>query len=207
LAVPCQYLQPHCPCSGFSTHRGQQTCSPYYSDLYPCRASWQHPRRKWSRQGLETAHQLSTVNPPPRTDGSSDQPASTSQLVATTDAEYHGCSLALLLSIVQGQNKINNKTQVQVRDRVAVEEEEKEICMLNIRMSRTPIEGSLVPECLTPASGRAHILMWSRFVPGTTKCLHPNRGHCRAGPIGGFPAGQESAARAAACRISGGIRA
>jgi hypothetical protein len=47
--------------------------------------------------------------------------------------------------------------------------------MLNIRMSRTPIEGSPVPGCLTPR--RAHILMWSRFVPGTTKCLHPNRGH------------------------------
>jgi hypothetical protein len=44
--------------------------------------------------------------------------------------------------------------------------------MLNIRMSRTPIEGS---GCLTP--GRAHILMWSRFVPATTKCLHPIRGH------------------------------
>ena len=37
--------------------------------------------------------------------------------------------------------------------------------MLNIRMSRTPIEGSPVPGCLTPR--RAHILMWSRFVPGT----------------------------------------
>ncbi len=47
--------------------------------------------------------------------------------------------------------------------------------MLNIRMSRTPIEGSPVPGCLTP--GRSHILMWSRFVPGTTKCLHPNREH------------------------------
>jgi hypothetical protein len=47
--------------------------------------------------------------------------------------------------------------------------------MLNIRMSRTPISGSQVLGCLTPR--RAHILMWSRFVPGTTKCLHPNRGH------------------------------
>ena len=86
------------------------------------------------------------------------------------------------------------------------EEEEEEIRMLNIRMPRTPIEGSPVPGCLTP--GRAHILMWLRFVPGTTvtKCLHPNRGHRVTGPIGGFPAGQESAARAAACRISGGMR-
>ena len=32
--------------------------------------------------------------------------------------------------------------------------------LMNIRMSRTPIEGSLVPGCLTPR--RAHILMWSR---------------------------------------------
>ena len=47
--------------------------------------------------------------------------------------------------------------------------------MLNIRMSRTLVEGSPVPGCLTP--GRAHVLMWSRFVPGTTKCIHPNRGH------------------------------
>ena len=76
--------------------------------------------------------------------------------------------------------------------------------MLNIRMSRTTIEGSPVPGCLTP--GRAHILTWSRFVPGATKCLHPtlNRGHRS---YGGFPAGQESAARAVACRISGGMRA
>ena len=76
------------------------------------------------------------------------------------------------------------------------------ISMLNIRMSRTPIEGSPVPGCLTP--GRAHILMWSRFVPGTTKCLHPNRRHRS---YQGLPSGQESAARAAACRISGGMRA
>ena len=31
--------------------------------------------------------------------------------------------------------------------------------MLNIRMSRTPIEGSPLPGCFTP--WRAHILMWS----------------------------------------------
>ena len=49
-----------------------------------------------------------------------------------------------------------------------------------------PIEGSPVPGCLTP--GRAHVLMWSRFVPGTTKCLHPNRGHrSYRGP--GLPSG------------------
>jgi hypothetical protein len=42
------------------------------------------------------------------------------------------------------------------------EEEEEEINMLNIRMSRTPIEGSPVPGCLMPR--RAHFLMWSRFV-------------------------------------------
>ena len=35
------------------------------------------------------------------------------------------------------------------------EEEEEEISMLNIRMSRTPIEGSPVPGCLTPR--RAHL--------------------------------------------------
>jgi hypothetical protein len=29
--------------------------------------------------------------------------------------------------------------------------------------------------------------MWPRFVPGTTKCLHPD---LDTGPVGGFPAGQ-----------------
>ena len=69
---------------------------------------------------------------------------------------------------------------------------------------RTPIEGSQVPGCLTPR--RAHILTWWRFVPGTTtvSAFIPIGD---TGPIGGFPAGQESTARAAACIISGGMRA
>ena len=77
------------------------------------------------------------------------------------------------------------------------------ISMLNIRMSRTPIEGSPVPGVLRPGEptfwcGRVSSLeLLSACIPiGDT------------GPsIGGFPAGQESAARAAAWRISGGMRA
>jgi hypothetical protein len=71
--------------------------------------------------------------------------------------------------------------------------------MLNIRMSRTPIEGSPAPGCSSLTPGRAHILMWSRFVTGTTSACIPIGD---TGPIGGFPAGQESAARAAVCSPS-----
>ena len=73
---------------------------------------------------------------------------------------------------------INAPNEPKCFDKFSKEEEEEEeeiISMLNIRMSRAPIEGSPVPGCFTP--WRAHILVWSRFVPGTTKCLHPNRGH------------------------------
>ena len=74
--------------------------------------------------------------------------------------------------------------------------------MLNIRMSRTPIEGSPVPGCLTPR--RAHLGCGRGSSPELLSAFIPIG---NTGPIGGFAAGQESAARAAACRISGGMRA
>ena len=72
--------------------------------------------------------------------------------------------------------------------------------MLNIRMSRTPIEGSLgVLRPGEPTFGcglGSFPELLSAFIPiGDT------------GRIGGFAAGQESAAGAAACTISGGMRA
>jgi hypothetical protein len=56
--------------------------------------------------------------------------------------------------------------------------------MLNIRMSRTPIEGSAVRGCFTP--WLAHILMWSRIV---SACI-PILVDTVTGPIECFLAGQ-----------------